>query len=299
LSSAQSACPTPAPAPYRGRFAPSPTGPLHLGSLLAALGSYLDARAHGGLWLVRLEDIDPPRESRGASKAILGSLAAHGLESDEPVLFQSTRSVAYEGAVARLLGSGDAFYCTCSRQELASSDGRHASHCPGTSEAPGRPAAVRFRVSNHTPLHDDFLLGRVHRPTEDSAFVIQRKDGLFAYHLAVVVDDAFQQITHVVRGRDLLDATPLHIALQQRLELPTPAYGHLPLLLSSDGQKLSKQNLARPLDDQRADDNLRLCLKALGQPDPPRVPRSALLQWAAEHWARECVPRHDTLMAAG
>lgn len=293
MSPTESASPASEPPPYRGRFAPSPTGPLHLGSLLAALGSYLDARAHDGTWLVRIEDIDPPREVPGACEAILRSLAAHGLESDEPVLYQSSRSSAYELAIERLLASGDAFYCSCSRQELACSGGRHAPHCPGTPARPGRPAAVRLRCGRELPRQQDFLLGSLDPAPGEESFVVKRKDGLYAYHLAVVVDDAFQRITHVVRGRDLLDSTPLHIALQQRLGLPTPRYGHLPLLLSRDGQKLSKQNLARALDDHRADDNLRLCLKALGQADPPGLSPDAMLRWAVAHWDRGSVPRHD------
>lgn len=284
---------------YRGRFAPSPTGPLHLGSLLAALGSYLDARANNGRWVVRIEDIDSPRESPGATRAILDSLLAHGLESDEPVLFQSDRGAAYESALARLLASGDAFYCTCSRQELAAAGGRHARHCPGTSERPETPAAIRFRYGDsRAARYPDFLLEASGPIAPEESFVIRRKDGLYAYHLAVVVDDAHQQITHVVRGRDLQDSTPLHIALQRRLGLPIPRYGHLPLLLSPDGQKLSKQNLARALDDRRSEENLRHCLRALGQPDPPTLSRDRLLTWAASHWDRASIPRRDAVLAS-
>lgn len=285
-----------APASYRGRFAPSPTGPLHLGSLLAALGSYLDARAHNGRWLIRIEDIDPPRESPGASRAILDSLSAHGLESDEPVLFQSSRLREYETAVERLLAAGEAFYCSCSRQELSAAGGRHASHCTRTAEFPDRPVSVRYRCTGALLRHRDFLVGAPTPAAPEDSFVIKRKDGLYAYHLAVVVDDAFQRITHVVRGRDLLESTPLHITLQHALGLPTPHYGHLPLLLSTDGQKLSKQNLARALDDRTATDNLRLCLRALGQPDPPELRCDELLRWAATHWERARVPARDTVL---
>lgn len=288
---------SPAPASYRGRFAPSPTGPLHLGSLLAALGSYLDARAHDGRWLIRIEDIDPPRESPGASRAILDSLSAHGLESDEPVLFQSSRHRDYETAVERLLAAREAFYCSCSRQELSAAGGRHAAHCPNTAERPGRPASVRYRCPGPLLPHTDFLVSGPAPVTPEESFVIKRRDGLYAYHLAVVVDDAFQGITHVVRGRDLLESTPLHIMLQHALGLPTPHYGHLPLLLSTDGQKLSKQNLARALDDRSAINNLRLCLRALGQPDPPELRCEALLRWAAAHWERARVPTRDTVLA--
>jgi glutamyl-Q tRNA(Asp) synthetase len=165
-------------------------------------------------------------------------------------------------------------------------------------QRPEGSAAIRFSCRTPPTQHVDFLLSAQAPGAPAESFVIKRKDGLYAYHLAVVVDDAYQQITHVVRGRDLLDSTPLHIALQHRLGLPTPRYGHLPLLVSTDGQKLSKQNLARAVDDRRSTENLRLCLRALGQPDPPALGRDELLQWAASHWNRTGIPARDTVLAS-
>jgi glutamyl-Q tRNA(Asp) synthetase len=284
--------------PYRGRFAPSPTGPLHAGSLLAAVASWLDARACGGTWLVRIDDIDPPREVPGADLRILATLRAHALEPDEPVLYQSTRIAAYEQAIERLLREGQGFRCSCSRQELAASGGRHAAHCPSTGATEPRAAAVRVSARRLPREGHDLLLGTVDWTALDrnDSFVVWRKDGLPAYHLAVVVDDAWQGITHVIRGRDLLASTPYHLLLQEQLGHPAPAYGHLPLLLGQDGQKLSKQNLATPVDDGRPCANLLDCLHWLGQPTPPRD-RSAhcgkLLDWAAAHWDRRAIPLQD------
>jgi glutamyl-Q tRNA(Asp) synthetase len=284
---------------YRGRFAPSPTGPLHLGSLLAALASFLDARAHGGVWLVRIEDIDPPREMPGADRRILDTLRAHALEWDEPVLYQSSRTAAYREAVDRLMHAGLAFACSCSRQELQVSGGAHADHCPATGATADRPTAVRVPCGRLPAVYEDLLLGPVDWSSIDrrGSFVVRRRDGLAAYHLAVVVDDAHQHISHVIRGRDLLDSTPYHLLLQDLLGLPSPHYGHAPLLLGGDGQKLSKQNLALPVDDARAADNLRLCLRALGQHAPPPGLAGAcagLLKWATRHWDLALIPVHDT-----
>lgn len=282
---------------YRGRFAPSPTGPLHLGSLLAALASYLDARAQRGAWLVRIENIDPPREVSGADRRILQTLVRHGLSWNEPVLYQGTRINAYAAAVERLLQSQNAFYCICSRQELASRSGQHSRDCPRSTVRPSRPAAVRVPMPRHAGNFEDLMLGAIASPDFDGrhSFVVQRRDGCYAYHLAVVVDDAYQRINCVVRGRDLLDSTPYHLHLQRLLGFPPPAYGHLPLLLNRDGQKLSKQNLAEPVDDAQATSNLLACLRMLGQEEPPRSCQrdcASLLEWAAAHWERAQIPRH-------
>lgn len=277
---------------YIGRFAPSPTGPLHIGSLLTALASWLDARRAGGTWLVRIEDIDPPREPSGAALSILASLQAHGLWHPAPVLWQSTRCDAYATAVRELLESGEAFYCTCSRQDLAS--GTHAAACAQSIEPPLEPAAVRVRCSEGTTHFIDEILGRVSIPASADSFVVQRRDGLYAYHLAVVVDDAFQQVNHIVRGRDLLDSTPFHLRLQELLGLPRPAYGHLPLLLNAEGQKLSKQSHAAALDDSCPELNLRRCLQALNQPLPPEACGvEALLEHAIAHWDLTRISGHD------
>lgn len=287
---------------YRGRFAPSPTGPLHLGSLIAALASYLDARHHGGAWLVRMEDLDPPREEPGAAASILLSLDCHGLVSDEPVLFQSTRLAAYDAALARLAAAGHLFACDCSRATLGT-----GGVCAGDCRARARPlrdgAAWRVAVPRDCSTEfADELRGRQRIALGEALadFVVRRRDGLHAYQLAVVVDDCAQRVTHVVRGCDLLDSTPRQILLQRLLDCPTPRYCHLPVITTRLGRKFSKQNQAPPLDDAVAGDNLRLCLRFLGQPAPPpglRRPHD-ILRFAGEHWSPAALPRADALPAA-
>lgn len=241
---------------YRGRFAPSPTGPLHDGSLVAALASWLDARAHGGQWLVRIEDVDGPRCPPGTADLILSQLAALGLHADEPPVWQSHRGALYQAALDRLIASGRAYGCACTRAEIAAAAGPRAKHgelvYPGTCRhgTHGRPLrAWRFRVDGAIDWHDR-RLGPQHQDleTEVGDFVLKRADGLWAYQLAVVVDDADQRITDIVRGEDLADNTPRQIALQQALGLPTPRYLHTPLVLAADGHKLSKQNGAAAID---------------------------------------------------
>jgi len=250
---------------YRGRFAPSPTGPLHAGSMLAALGSWLLARQTGGQWLVRIEDVDPPREVAGAAQAQLATLAAFDLHPDAGVDYQSRRGALYQMALERLLADGLAFECHCSRSELAAVGGIHR----GCVAAQPRPdPAIRLRVPDGCEIaFDDAVHGRIVQrvDTEVGDFVLRRSDGLWAYQLAVVVDDAEQGITDVVRGADLLDSTPRQRLLQRALGLPTPRYAHLPLLLGADGRKLSKSEAALPvsLDDPLA--TLRLLWACLGQ----------------------------------
>ena len=251
--------------PYCGRFAPSPTGPLHPGSLLAALGSWLLARHAGGRWLVRVEDVDPPRTVPGAVSGQLATLAAFGLTSDGPVVHQSQRDAVYQAALDRLLREGKAFACHCSRSELAAQGGIHH-HCVARAER-AQPA-VRLRVPPGSVVgFDDGLQGRmvqdVHAEIGD--FVLRRADGYWAYQLAVVVDDGAQQVTDVVRGADLLDSTPRQILLQQALGLPTPRYLHLPLLLGPEGRKLSKSEAALPVDPARPLPALRRAWAQLGQ----------------------------------
>lgn len=271
-----------------------------MGSLLCALGSYLDARAHGGEWLLRIEDIDPPREQPGADLLICKSLLAHGLRWDEEPLYQHTRSSAYDQALACLLSHGHAYYCTCSRQQLDAGKSLHATDCPQSQQCPNEPAAIRLRsASEHSCFHDS-MLGRIAltRDADAADFVLLRKDGLCSYQLAVVIDDDYQRISDVIRGRDLLESTAGQIHLQRLLGLPMPRYGHLPLLLNEQGQKLSKQNLAPPLDDTCAPANLVRCLVALGQPLPPETIRTdcgAILKWATLHWDRACVPAQDSV----
>ena len=250
---------------YRGRFAPSPTGPLHAGSLLAALGSWLLARRAGGDWLVRIEDLDPPREIPGAARGQLATLAAFGLLPDAPVAWQSQRGPLYRQALDALLAEGLAFECHCSRGDLAASDGVHRRCIAGR----GRPdPAIRLRVPEDCTIgFEDGLHGRIVQQVDRQVgdFVLRRSDGLWAYQLAVVVDDAEQAITDVVRGADLLDSTPRQILLQRALGLPTPSYVHLPLLLDAQGRKLSKSDAARPVDANAPLETLRMLWAALGQ----------------------------------
>jgi len=269
---------------YRGRFAPSPTGPLHFGSLVAALGSWLRARAQRGSWIVRMEDLDPPREVPGAARDILATLAAFGMESDEPVLFQSTRADAYASAFARLRDADQVFPCWCSRSDLESSGGIHRGACVAPPD-PARPAAWRVRVGDGEIRFDDLLLGAQAQNLRESVgdFVVRRVEGWYAYQLAVVVDDAAQDITEVVRGADLLDSTARQIHLQQLLGYPRPAYMHLPLVLDRDGRKLSKSDRARPLERADPLPALRAALRFLGLPDGARAASARELLHAALH----------------
>lgn len=283
--------------PYRGRFAPSPTGPLHAGSLVAALASWLDARAHGGQWLVRIEDVDGPRCPPGTGEFILGQLAALGLHPDEPPEWQSRRGALYQAALDRLIASGHAYGCACTRAEIAAAVGPRAKHgelvYPGTCRPDrggthGRPVrAWRFRVRGGVDWQDRRLGAQTQDlETEVGDFVLQRADGLWAYQLAVVVDDAAQAITDVVRGEDLADNTPRQIALQRALGVPTPRYLHTPLVLAEDGHKLSKQNGAAAIDLgnpaaqlTQAAGRLGLQLPS-GAHTPPDVLAAAQAAWA-------------------
>lgn len=280
---------------YRGRFAPSPTGPLHLGSLIAALASYLDAKCNNGTWLVRMDDLDPPREVPGSAKSILDSLEAHGLCWDEDVLWQSKQSGAYENALALLATQGNTFECDCSRTMLTA-QGCCQKHCEQEQNRVKKPSATRIRVSPASQLSfDDALQGRQHCDVLEqqlSDFVIKRKDNLYAYQLAVVVDDAQQNISHIVRGSDLIDSTPRQIHLQQALEAPTPSYAHLPVITNAKGQKFSKQNYAPGLNDSKAIQNLRRALAFLGQTTPPiKLDNTkSILEFALQTWSLEQVP---------
>lgn len=253
------------PGRYCGRFAPSPTGDLHAGSLLAALGSWLLARRAGGTWLVRIEDLDPPREVAGATTRQLRTLKAFGLHADGEVLHQSTRDAAYERALDALLGAGLAFECHCTRSDLAAFRGVHRRCVEGRRR---RDPAVRLRVPDDSVVaFHDLLLGPqlqdVSREVGD--FVLRRADGLWAYQLAVVVDDAGQGVTDVVRGRDLLDSTGRQILLQRALALPTPRHAHLPLVRDAGGRKLSKSDAAHPLDPAQPLPALNAAWRTLGQ----------------------------------
>lgn len=264
----------PPTARYRGRFAPSPTGLLHLGSLAAALGSWLLARQAGGDWLLRIEDVDRPREVPGAAAAQLRTLQAFGLEPDEPVVYQSRRGDLYADALERLRRAGEAFACRCSRTDLEPVGGVHRRCMPAPS---GRRPAWRLRVDDEPVEFVDRFRGQYRQclGTAVGDFVLRRRDGLWAYQLAVVVDDAMQGISEVVRGADLLDSTPRQIYLQRRLALPTPAYAHLPLLRDAGGAKLGKSLSSLPLDDADPLPALQLAYALLGQDTRPLPGRDA------------------------
>ena len=289
---------------YRGRFAPSPTGPLHFGSLVAAVGSYLDARAHGGEWLVRIEDVDTPRNAPGAADGILSTLEAFGFEWDGSVLWQSRRSDAYAEALDRLRGAGLAYGCACSRKEIADSATRPAIDgglaYPGTCRnglAHGRSVrSWRLRVCDEEVAFSDRVQGRqvqnIERDVGD--FVLLRADGLYAYQLAVAVDDEFQGISDVVRGADLIASTPRQIWLQRSLGYATPRYAHLPVATNAVGEKLSKQTGAPALRPDQAGRALASALTFLGQAVPPDVARAGLRDlwdWALQHWSFAAVPQ--------
>jgi len=292
--------------PYRGRFAPSPTGPLHFGSLIAAVGSYLEARQNAGKWLVRMEDLDGPREAKGAADAILRILEAYGFEWHGRVMRQKRRGRAYAVALKLLERGRVAFSCACTRREISDStlgESREPIY-PGTCRngpPPGRPArSVRVRVDDAVIAFDDTVQGRIVQNLADEVgdFVVLRADGLFAYQLAVVVDDFEQGVTDVVRGADLLASTPRQILLQRLLGYPTPRYTHLPVAVNSRGEKLSKQTRAAPLQSAEAPLQLWRALRFLGQ-EPP-VPLTAestetLWEWALANWRIAKIPAQRSI----
>lgn len=280
---------------YRGRFAPSPTGPLHFGSLVTALASYLEARSQGGQWFVRIEDLDPLREPPEATGQILDSLEAHGLFPDEPVRFQSRRHDAYQAAIDQLLDRGYAYRCQCSRKELLANQGRHPHHCRNRNGvADDRPYAIRFALNNEDCHWQDLLLGQQHQTVtaEIDDPVILRKEGFYAYQLAVVVDDIDQEITDVVRGSDLLEMTAQQQQIFRALDARIPRWLHIPVILNDQGQKLSKQTHAPAIDDGVPAQNLFRALLALGQNPPTALQNSSvesLLEWGQEHWRRNAI----------
>ncbi|MBI1284384.1 MAG: tRNA glutamyl-Q(34) synthetase GluQRS [Thiobacillus sp.] len=291
---------------YVGRFAPSPTGPLHFGSLVAALASWLDARAAGGRWLVRMEDLDRPRCEPGAADSILRQLDAYGLQWDGTVLVQSLRDDAYAAALAALQAVGAVYPCACTRSQLAQAPRNHESEIiyPGTCRnglAAGAIArAWRVRVPDaasrfHDRIHGELTQNLAH---DVGDFIVKRADGWFAYQLAVVVDDAFQGITDVVRGADLLWNTPRQIYLQTLLGLPMPRYAHVPLITNAAGQKLSKQTRAPALPGAGQGAVMTQALAAIGHA-PARELAGAgpaeLLAWASASWQIKNVPRHPAI----
>jgi len=287
---------------YRGRFAPSPTGPLHFGSLVAAIGSYLQARSANGQWLIRIEDIDTPRVVPGAADSILHSLEYFGFEWDETIVYQSARQDAYVEALQQLQSLKLCYPCSCSRSELQTALGspldgdelRYPGWCRNQPQRVRDTYAWRFKVPESSIESYDALHGKQSLNLQDHIgdFIIKRRDGLFAYQLAVVVDDAEQGITEVVRGADLLLNTPRQIALQRALQLPTPNYVHLPLALDANGKKLSKSDAAPELSGHNPNHLLCQALRFLGQ-NPPidlqAVSLNELWRWAKANWQLNAV----------
>ncbi|CQJ55247.1 tRNA glutamyl-Q(34) synthetase GluQRS [Yersinia intermedia] len=284
---------------YVGRFAPSPSGDLHFGSLIAALGSYLQAHAQRGSWLVRIEDIDPPREIPGAASRILTALDHYGLHWDGQVIYQSQRHDAYRATLDWLKQQGLSYYCTCTRSRIQQLGGFYDGYCRDR-HLPADGAAIRLRQTQPIYAFYDKLLGELHAESAlaQEDFIIRRRDGLFAYNLAVVVDDAFQGVTEIVRGADLIEPTVRQIALYQQLQQPVPGYLHLPLALNHDGNKLSKQNHATPLPDGDPRPILVDALKFLRQPLPEcwqDLDLTLLLRFAVENWTLAAIPLHGAM----
>jgi glutamyl-Q tRNA(Asp) synthetase len=275
-----------------GRFAPSPTGPLHFGSLVAAAASFLEARANHGRWLLRIEDIDPPREQRGAAQAIVEALERYGFEWDGDVYFQSASRAAHDAAVATLIERGLAYACHCSRSDLADAlQGDLGSIYPGTcrDRQVSGESAIRIRTNDSPIEFEDALQGAITQRLESESgdFVIRRRDGLIAYHLAVVVDDENQGVTDVVRGIDLLDSTPRQIWLQRELGFRTPRYAHIPIITNSKGEKLSKSTAAAAICEEDVPATLVATLRFLRLSPPDKLARehvSNIWSWALENW---------------
>lgn len=280
--------------PYRGRFAPSPSGPLHFGSLVAALGSFLQARSQGGQWLVRIEDIDTPRNVAGAADGILRDLEHLGLYWDESVACQSANHRRHRDALAQLQRAGASFRCACSRREVG--PGPYRGTCRNGITGGRRPRSVRLRATDRPITIEDAVQGtyRQNLATEVGDFVILRSDGIVAYHLAVTVDDDADAITEVVRGSDLLSSTPRQVQILQSLGLPVPRYAHLPVVVNDSGQKLSKQTHAQAISTRRPGALLWEGLQFLGQ-QPPRdladEDATTVLDWAVNAWSLPSVPR--------
>ena len=284
---------------YRGRFAPSPSGPLHFGSLIAALASFLDAKFHQGTWCVRIEDIDPPREVKGSSTVILKALEVYGLHWDEPVLYQSQQSHYYDQALLDLDNQQLSYYCQCTRADIKKMGGTYNGHCKSLSHL-SHNSATRVFNQAQINVYSDLFQGKVstseHFAKED--FIVKRKDGLYAYQLAVVLDDIYQEITHVIRGCDLLEPTARQLSMYSILGIKPPLYGHVPLAIDLDGYKLSKQNKATALDLNNPAPALFSALTFLGQ-NPPSELRfenvEAILQWGITHWKRHNIPSQQEI----
>lgn len=283
---------------YRGRFAPSPTGPLHFGSIIAALGSYLQAKSKNGLWFVRIEDIDIPRIRPGAAENILHTLETLGLHRDGEVIIQSQRAHVYSDILEHLAHQGWIYPCVCTRRETS---GRpYAGTCRMGTPVKKKVPSLRLRVNHDLTGFNDAVQGRFQQNLADDVgdFIVRRADGIHAYHLAVVADDHFQGITEVVRGSDLLDATPRQIYLQKLLGYGTPAYCHLPVATDRRGRKISKQNHAPRIDSATGTTVLYQALRFLGQQPPHELANSSseeVVQWGIRHWNPSTIPRQMTI----
>ncbi|TNF32690.1 MAG: tRNA glutamyl-Q(34) synthetase GluQRS [Gammaproteobacteria bacterium] len=293
--------------PYIGRFAPSPTGPLHFGSLIAALASFLEARRHHGRWLVRMEDVDELRNVDGAADDILFTLEAYGFEWDGEVMYQTRRKEAYQAALEQLAAEDRIYRCTCSRRDLQelAEPGAHGLIYPGICAASRHPEhvehAIRLRTDDHPIRFNDAIMGEFSQNLAQDVgdFIIRRRDGLFAYQLAVVVDDAEQHISHVVRGVDLLDSTPRQMHLQHCLSLPTPNYAHLPLAVNARGDKLSKQTQAPAIEKRKAATTLVRALRFLGQQAETGLEHADIAtvwQWALNDWDLAQIPNQQSII---
>lgn len=289
-----------------GRFAPSPTGPLHFGSLIAALASYCEAKTQGGKWLVRMEDLDKPREVAGAADHILKTLETFGFEWDGEVIYQSHRNHLYQEALNQLQAASLIYKCDCSRKEIADSaeHGIDGLIYPGIcrhKEALRTPSASRVIVDAKPILFTDAIQGSIEQTLAQDVgdFVLKRADGLYAYQLAVVVDDFEQGVTHILRGADLLNSSPRQIYLQQLLRYPTPEYAHIPIANNANNEKLSKQTLAPAIDRSQASTLLKQALAFLGQ-DPPmdlvQCNPTEILQWAKQHWDIKKIPHQRSIV---
>nr|WP_082880101.1 tRNA glutamyl-Q(34) synthetase GluQRS [Methylomonas methanica] len=282
----------PKSAPYIGRFAPSPTGPLHLGSLYTALASYLDARQHKGLWLLRIDDLDTPRNMPGASDDILNCLQSFGLHWDGEVDYQSQHLDQYEQTLVELQNRHALYPCTCSRSLLANSPLIYPGYCRAKAQSTDKPHALRVKTADILIHFIDALQGDITQnlASEHGDFIVKRKDGIIAYQLACVVDDQRQKVNRVVRGYDLLDSTPKQQYLQHLLGYSSPLYMHIPLIVDREGNKLSKQTRAEAVSPNQAGPTLFLLLTLLKQNPPPDLRLAAIdsiLEWAIEHWQTE------------
>ena len=285
---------------YRGRFAPSPSGLLHFGSLIAALGSYLDAKHNHGKWLVRIEDIDPPREKLGASAEILNTLESYGLYWNEDVLYQSQQSSLYLEVLASLKQQKLSYHCACSRAKIKADGGVYQGHCRKL-DLPASNNAIRVINTVATSQYHDLIQGDVScdKKLAGEDFIVRRKDNLFAYQLAVVVDDIYQGISHIIRGCDLLEPTARQLSFYQILNHPAPAFGHFPLAITDDGYKLSKQNNAPAIDTKNPIPSLIAALRFLGQQPPTELNYASvdeLLTWAISHWSINNVPKSQEIV---